>query len=54
MKGLAIYTIVLYGLSILAVALRFDSAKLIGLTLLIPVVIFAILYLVKSGKKNQP
>lgn len=53
MKGLAIYTLVVYGLALLGVAVESDSNGVLGMILLIPVVVFAIMYLVKDNKYHN-
>jgi hypothetical protein len=48
MKGLAIYTVVLYGLCLLSIFSEPTKEMWIGMAALCPVFIFAILYLVGS------
>ncbi len=55
MKGLAIYTIIMFGLMILACfTMETTASQLIGLLMLSPMLVFAILYLVKDKKKSTP
>jgi len=47
MTGLAIYTVVLFGVELISLILKFDRISFLGAIFLIPVVVFAILYLVR-------
>jgi hypothetical protein len=53
MKGLAIYTVVLYGLCLLSIFSEPTKEMWIGMAALCPVFIFAILYLVRGGKNDN-
>ena len=53
MKGLAIYTIVLFGIMAIGVISEVTAMAIGGLALFSPSLVFAILYLVKKDKKPQ-
>jgi hypothetical protein len=52
MKGLAIYTIVLYGVFILGALSDISREYIIGMIALLPIFIFAILYLIKDNRRR--
>jgi hypothetical protein len=53
MKGLSIYTIIIYGLGTMGLFSEPDYYTFIGWIALTPIFIFAILYLVKDAKEKR-
>jgi hypothetical protein len=54
-KGLAIYTIVIFGLALFG-CLTTDTSGIewLGMIMLTPILVFAMLYIIKDAKKVQP
>ena len=53
MKGLAIYTIVMYGLAMLGILYEPSAEGFIGLLALAPMLAMGILYLVRDAQKRK-